>query len=227
MNKVDMHVKQLMLRSPMIFPNRWSVLEHIFLHIGTGYGWNRQGTVTSIYDKKTPMPESIDMSDLDHEAQLAKESAERFKEFGASMSESDRCRSVELGMRRLQREYIGANIDVYACNDIGGRGVNAKLLPSLLASVPLGQVPTEGKVNRDWALAADEVATKTLQFLAQQLGDDKGASLPTWQRKQFLELQVQLKAAIDALEPVTKLRAGRQAVAKALQDLFAKADVSA
>lgn len=221
MNKVDLHVKQLMLRSPTIFPNRWRVLEHVFLHIGTGYGWTRQGTLASIYDKKEPMPESMNMDDLDDEARSLEESLQRAKAFGVNESTVERHQLVELGMRRLQREYIAQHIDVYASFDIGGHAINARLLPSSLDLVPLGQVPANAKMNRDWALAADEVATKVLQFVGSQL-NDRGDSLSTSQKKHFGELQEQLRAAIAALEPVTQLRAGRERVARMLQEMMGK-----
>lgn len=221
MNKVDLHVKQLMLRSPTIFPNRWSVLEHVFLHIGTGYGWTRQGTMASIYDKKQPMPESMNMGDLDDEARSLEEGLQRAKAFGVDESTVELHRQVELGMRRLQREYIAQHIDVYASSAIGGHAINARLLPSSLAAVPLGQVPATGKMDRDWALAADEVATKVLQFIGSQL-DGRGDSLPASQTKHFGELQEQLRAAIVALEPVTQLRAGRERVARMFQEMMGK-----
>ena len=222
MNKVDLHVKQLMLRSPSMFPTRWSVLEHIFLHIGTGYGWTRQGTVASIYEKKnSPMPSGMDMSDLEHEAELLDESAARFKERGLDDVDFDRKQRVSLGMRRVQREYIAANIDVYASEDLGERGVAAKLLPSSLGDTPLGQVPTSGKVDRDWALAADEVTVKLLGYLGHQLSEGNDASLLDWQKKRYEQLQAQARETLAALEPVTKKSAGRQAVAKLFKELLA------
>lgn len=219
MNKVDLHVKRLMLRAPTIFPSRWSVLQHIFLHIGTGYGWTGKGVMASIYDRDQTMPESMDMSDLDEPPMRGHDRPEM-----AQFVAVDR---VRLGQKKLLREYIAANIDVYASSlELGDATVAYSILPSSLAHSPLGQVPKEGPLDREWALAADAVATKLLGELSRRLDKNNIHEVSPTQQKQFAALQVELRQSVDALERATKLRAGRENVLKALQGFMRKTETA-
>lgn len=54
MNKVDQHIKQMMLQYPSIYPNRLACIRQLFLVNGNGYDWDNDGCLVpwrSPYDR--------------------------------------------------------------------------------------------------------------------------------------------------------------------------------
>lgn len=66
LNKVDLIIKRSMLKYPMLYPNRFSVLSSLFCLNGNGFEWNEHGEIVSCFEEETSaMPDRIELSDLD------------------------------------------------------------------------------------------------------------------------------------------------------------------
>ncbi len=221
MNNVDLHVKHKMLQSPSIFPNRVSVLAHIFLFFGTGYEWTRAGTLASIYDDpNAPMPSSIDMSDLDEQAQMLTQDAARNAERYPGES-VDTSRQVDLGLARLTRAYVGEHIDVYASKNLAPKDSWLNHLSHIesFQHTPLATIPKKvAKLDKDWVTAADEVAFGLREALRQRYDVVKTTGALKGAPKHLTAVYERLSEVLEQLEPVTQ----RKANAKRAQAILSR-----
>lgn len=224
MNKVDLHVKRMMLKSPSLFPNRVSALAHIFLFFGTGYEWTRTGELASVYDDpNAPMPTGIDMEDLDDQAAMLAEQAtrdaERYPDEPINQSQQ-----VKLGLTRLTRAYIGEHIDVYASKSMAPRDEWLNHLSHLesFTSTPLFTLPAKlKKLDKDWVMAADEVAAGLKEALRTRYGVVKTTGALKGAPKHLVEVYQRLSDVLDKLEVVTNRKANAQRAQKILSSLMA------
>ena len=119
MSLVATAVKNHMLSSPSLFPNRLSVLTFVFLNAGGGYHWNTKGELGCIYG----LPENVTamaMDDLDKILAVT-----RADEGKPSMREAN------LELQRLQRMHREKYIDLYAEERAMATGLSFHDVPML------------------------------------------------------------------------------------------------
>lgn len=155
MNKVDLHIKQMMLQHPSIFPNRISCLKQLFLTNGNGYEWDNNNCLTlySVYEQR-PLdkmyyddldnkdPDSIMNSKLVTESDLGK--------FHAL------CKEKEL----INRQFREKNIDLLCqFHDFGDEFSYKDLMHFDINYSAFRDAPY-GKIDKDWLSVMEETVTK-------------------------------------------------------------------
>lgn len=111
MNKVDQHIKRMMLQYPSLFPNRISCLKQLFLTNGNGYKWDANGCLTDAcgsYDDRAEDKMSYD--DLD---------TREYDRYGDSeddevdtLSDIRKFHKLRDAKERLDREFREQHIDL-------------------------------------------------------------------------------------------------------------------
>ncbi len=151
MNKVDLHIREMMLTYPLLYSNRQEALIGIF--VGTNYVWVKgedgKYVIKPVYefDKKFDGP--TDISDLD-------ESDLRF----AGDDDFHRAIRAQNQLERMQRLFVAENIDLFATVRMTkGRDISYQTLDSwyfdhdttVLATAPFGEI------DADWLSAIEEL----------------------------------------------------------------------
>ena len=217
MNKVDTHVKEMLLRSPSVFSSRGAVLHFVFLNFGTGYQWGRKGGVECIYADGTGQADTMNMSDLDEqEAHIAGREA-RESELSGVFNAQARAR---LTLERLTREHIARHIDLYAQEGMSKPPLDLNRLTfTQLSQVPLGQVPNK-KVDADWAAAAEALALDLRDAIAREFRmrdkDYTAAEVPA----KWLTMYSDVNDVLKRLDKTTGGIAKRERMSKLLTELL-------
>jgi hypothetical protein len=170
LNKVDRHIKTMMMTYPAIYPSRIAVLQHIFLVNGNGFDWGSDGCPTmSSYG--VPAVTAMDYSDLHQRISTVKEDIAR--ETLEPMSVLLNVRHARLHRELANRQMVEDDIDLYATNHVMQENLNfnASALKHfstdwcLLSPRRFPQV-----MDRDWALAAEEMMNIAQQAIFRELG---------------------------------------------------------
>lgn len=195
-----------MLGAPSMFPDRMHVLAFIFLNSGGGYHWNKNGTPGCIYG----MPEETNTMNLKDIKGLLADMNAKDKEYGASSSSG--YRRAELELELLTLKHRTKNIDVYASASERGKKWRPETLFGAsfggLEGTLIGNLPN--KVQKEWAFAADDLATAALVSLR----DAKAAGSPYLNHDVLIN---RLGDALSTLEPITHRRANMAKVIRLLQ----------
>lgn len=206
MSLVATAVKNHMLSSPSLFPNRLSVLTFVFLNAGGGYHWNAKGELGCIYGLPENVP-SMAMEDLD------KILAQTRAGTGAvSMHEAN------LELQRLQRAHREKYIDLYAEECVQATGLTFEDIPMLSTVYDLDGTLMSSKglpenLNKEWAVALGEVAQVCLTILRKA---KKEGTLPA----PMVGLEAEFAATMDALEPITHAQANSANAARRLKEIW-------
>lgn len=107
LNKVDRHIKQMMLQYPSLFPSRIKCLSHLFLTNGNGYRWDEQGCLVS-YDNDQPV-DKINYNDLDY----LKEQRNKHRSSPFVITDYYQFLDVESEQERLVRQFRETHIDLF------------------------------------------------------------------------------------------------------------------
>lgn len=211
MNSVDTVVKNAMLGSPSIFPNRLSVLSFIFLNAGGGYHWNNAGQADCIYGMPEPTA-TMRMEDLDERMADAKERAHEDE------PEHMNFQLAETKLHKMQRQHIADHIDLYATHqDVFAKMKLSDLtmltLSSELHGTLLGDIDQPKTLDKEWAMAASEVAHVALKAVREA---KKDGELPQHMDK----MEGALTKALDTLEPITHARENAAKAALAFKDIW-------
>lgn len=206
MSLVTASVKNHMLSSPSLFPNRLSVLSFVFLNAGGGYHWTSKGELGCIYG----LPQNttvMAMDDLDKMLATV-----RAREEGPSMQEAN------LELQRLQRAHREKYIDLYADERVQATGLTFSDIPMLSTVYDLDGTLMSAKglpenINKEWAVALGEVAHVCLTVLRKAKQD---GTLPA----PMVGLEAEFVATMDALEPITHAQANRAGAALRLKEIW-------
>lgn len=212
MNSVTTVVKNAMFGAPNVFPSRLSVLSFIFLNSGGGYYWNKKGEADCAYGMPTPAT-TMNMTDLNELMAMTRKSGA-----GRDQQEHMNFQLAELKLQKLQRKHIADHIDLYANNrntfdDFSLSDVDPLSMTSNLSGTLLGSLSQVKKLNKDWAMAADEIATISLKAVKKAKADK---TLPPHMKG----MEAALVQALDTLEPVTHVRANTAKAALALKGIW-------
>lgn len=215
MNKVDITVKNAMLGSPGLFPNRMAVLSFIFLNAGGGYFWNKKGEADCVYGMPKPT-DKMDMKDLNERMVQA-------REYGADRSppllDNMNFQLAQMKLEKLQRKHVADHIELYATEKTGMFSKTKISDVSMLAVIYslngtlLGTLEEPKKLDKEWAQAASEVAEACVQALKTAKAEN---TLP----KGLEGLEARFTKALDTLEPITNSRANQAKVALALKGIW-------
>lgn len=112
MNKVDQHIKRMMLQYPSLFPNRIKCLRQLFLVNGNGYDWDENGCLTDSCGSYDNRPEDkMRYDDLDtRNDDLAKILGEDDKV--DTLSDIRKFQKLRDVKERLDREFCEQHIDL-------------------------------------------------------------------------------------------------------------------
>jgi hypothetical protein len=169
MDKVDLHIKQMMLQYPSIFPTRLSCLKHLFLVNGNGYDWDETGCLVpwrSTYDRAN---DQMHYADLDRR--------EDDTVFDSIISQSDlkdhplvAFHKLENDKERLDRQFREQHIDLF-CQCHGTYDnfkyedlVNFEVRWSAFNLAPYGYI------DIDWLAAMEETVSKMFYTFNQVWG---------------------------------------------------------
>ena len=160
---VSEHVKSCMLTFPGLFPDRISVLSHIFIESGNGCEWDSNGVIYDMFE--TEYRDTMNYDDIERDAHSLTSSDTELKEL---LPFYFRDREIQLKRKRLMRQLIEQDIDFHAKHyvfntdrDIRFQDVDyfTILGPySLIAKVP-------DNVHPDWRQAALETVEFALRVL--------------------------------------------------------------
>lgn len=152
MNKVDQHIKRVMLTYPSIAPSRIAVLRHLLLCNGNAYDWDDKGCLVPWSGED--YGDTMKFSDLEPDPTL-----ERFR--SEPLDSLYAFRDAETEEERLVREHRAKHIDVYAQHDKTFDRLRYEDLTniSLHDYTCLGRAPF-GKLDPDWLHAAEEIVDK-------------------------------------------------------------------
>lgn len=204
LNKVDRHIKLVMLNYPMLYPSRFSVLRHLFLCNGNGYFWNENGCIECI-DADRTLIEQMDYSDLEEREQQLHEDIHRDKDSALGSLWSQRY--VELKRLRSDRALIERDIDMYAKYHVMGEDQlydtyqvrNFKPDYCIMTAAPYA------KMDKEWGQAAVE----TFGIVARAYWRELGYPADVPEEKMDAALMAvyrRVLAILDELEGVTKWR---------------------
>jgi hypothetical protein len=204
MSAVDLHVKHMLLSCPSVFKTRWDCMQHIFLDtLANGWRWSDAGAMYCNYGDGKPMPESIDLSEL----QAALTHIQGLEARSKSTEPRPTVSEVRIGREIHEREYRGAHIDAFV------KMLDDEDIPPLelwelntLARVPMGMIP-DGALDLDWTEAAEAVALKFSAHISSHFRmyepDFKPATMPErWSR-----IYKQLDVIIERLDVATGRKA--------------------
>lgn len=204
LNKVDQHIKAIMLTYPVSYKSRMAVLKRIFLD-GTGDGWDADGCPDLYFfgGLRTEM----DFSDLDLQRQ--KIDADLAGENVSSMELYYAGRAVALKRQYADRELVSTYIDILAVEHT--QGEDAPTNANLVADFRIGQNLLHSapyhSMNKDWALAAEEVLTAARHGISVSLGLSSWRFNPEAADKRLLHIHGLLTQYLDQLDGVTGTKA--------------------
>lgn len=204
LNKVDQLIKAVMLTYPVSYKSRMAVLKRIFLD-GTSFGWDAAGCPDLYYfgDLRSEM----DFGDLDQQRQEVE--AELAEENGASMELYYAGRGVALKRQYADRELVSTYIDILAVEHTQGEDAptNANLVFDFRIGQNLLHSAPYHSMDKDWALAAEEVLTAARHGISGSLGMPFGHFNPETADKRLLQIHGLLTQYLDQLDGVTGTKA--------------------
>lgn len=215
MNKVDITVKNAMLGSPGLFPNRLAVLSFILLNAGGGYFWNEKGEADCIYGMPKPT-DVMKMDDLDEHMAYARE---RGADRDPPQPENMNLQLARMKLEKIQREHLAEHIELYATEKTGMFSKTKISDVAILSAISdldgtlLGTLGDAKHLDKEWAFAASEVAEACVYALKTAKADN---TLPNG----LDGLEAELTAALDTLEPITNSRANKASVALAFKGMW-------
>lgn len=192
LSAVSHAVKQIMLTYPNTFKSRMDVLVAIFIG-GSCWALNDSGApdMTSF----GPLATEMGFTDLE---QLA----------GPEMSDGQ---AVALKRRFMDRRFVDANIDVLAsehCNGEQHPGDDRITAGNCLSNTFLEEIDIQ-LLDRDWALAAEEVIDAALSGLSVKLGRHSPHYNEESADKQLLQTVALLEGWMVRLDQLTGSKARR------------------
>lgn len=212
MDSVSTTVKNAMLGAPSIFPTRLSVLSFIFLNSGGGYHWNKKGEADCIYGMPKPT-DTMNMADLNEQMASAKKRGEE-----QQTSPNMNFQLAELKLEKIKRKHVAEHIELYSQrSDIFAKvsmsDMSMLSMTSDLAGTLFGTLYEPKKLNKEWANAADEVASACLKAVRAAKAD---GSLPPHMKT----MEASLVKALDTLEPITHRRENTAKAALSIQGIW-------
>ena len=155
LNKVDSHIKRMLLSYPTLFKSRMDALSHQFLVNGNGYEWDDAGGLSSIGDPIRPLKMRFD--DLDErQAELDRSIA---SDCHHSMAALFAARQAAIRREYSERLLIEAEVDLYATEHVMGENnkEDADWLRHYCPDYSAVQRAPLDRIDKEWALAAEEV----------------------------------------------------------------------
>jgi len=203
LNAVSQAVKQIMLTYPNAYKSRMDVLKSIFIEGGC---WALNDTGAPDLTSFGPLATEMDFTDLE---QLA----------GPEMSAG---KTVALKRRFMERRFIDANIDVLASEHCNGEQnpsddritANNRLNNSFLEEIDIQLL------DRDWALAAEEVIDAALCGLSVKLGRHSPRYNEQAADKHLLQTVAHLQGWMDQLDLLTGSKARRTVLERLSDELI-------
>lgn len=226
LNKVDQHIKQMMLKYPVIMGSRMDALRQLFLITGNGYDWTADGCLD---DGSNAEPvEAMDNSDLDRRQRELEEEEGKYPP-SPSLNQMYASRRAQLKRQYAVRRLIESDIDLYAAEHVMGDndkyGVEwlATFSPAFSA---MGNAPYDA-LDPDWAAAAEETITIARTSIWRHLHMhspffDREKADPKW-----LSLYDELGVILDKLDATTGTKAKKARSLKALEEMLGRMASSA
>lgn len=157
LNKVDQHIKDVLLTYPTLYNSRFSVLNSIFMRMGNGYEWNARGELTC--DSNKPLMQKMDFSDIEESKQIIDQdlALNRQGKIGRSHASS----AARLMRKIVERRLIEAQIDLYAVEHVmqEDQQFGVEWLKNFNPKWCLLRDAPFGSIDPDWAAAAKEFAS--------------------------------------------------------------------
>lgn len=203
LNAVSQAVKQIMLTYPNSYKSRMDVLKSIFIEGGC---WALNDTGAPDLTNFGPLATEMDFADLE---QLAR-------------PEMSAGQTVALKRRFMERRFIDANIDVLASEHCNGEQnpsddritANHRLNNSFLEEIDIQLL------DRDWALAAEEVIDAALCGLSVKLGRHSPHYNEQEADKHLLQTVAHLHGWMDQLDLLTGSKARRTVLERLSDELI-------
>lgn len=156
MNKVDSHIKRMMLQYPTLFKTRRDCLAHLFLVNGNGYDWDENGCLVESYSTYDRASDKMRYDDLDKDPndEIPKvPGLETFYAFRSIMKEKE----------RMDREFREKHIDILCQMDENIGGFSYEKLDNFDPEWSKFRNAPYGKIDSDWLKAMEEVV-KTIKY---------------------------------------------------------------
>lgn len=158
MNKVDLVVKENLMRFPTLFKNRFDVLAHMLCCCGTGYEWDKNGCLAYCLNDPDKEPANTETMLVDFENKV-KETKEKLKTDPDCLDLFNRAYLAEDEFDLIRAKHVAKNIDIYACtfagvgNDVGYwlQRQHYMRFGFNLDSVPINNKPEN--IDEDWRKA--------------------------------------------------------------------------
>ena len=208
LNKVDQHIKSLMLTYPGLFKCRMDVLKHLFMVNGNGYEWDDMGCLAQRMSMNGEVSAlNMDFSDLEEEqAELDKQVADNPTDalrsyYAAKQARLKRCFA--------ERRIIAEEIDLYAVEHVMREddkfGVEwlKDFSPNYCV---LSDAPFE-KLDPEWAAAAEEALMVARNALWRVLGMYSDHFSCERADRALLEKYDEINGLLDKLGVVTNRKA--------------------
>lgn len=208
MNKVDQHIKEMMLKHPLIFPTRLACLRRIFMVNGNGYEWDDQGCLRSWSQKNDTKELKMQYSDLDNRDD---------EQFKYGYSDIAQFQSLCTEQERMLRKFREEHIDLFCqFNDIDDN-IKYSDLQYFSPEWSMFRDAPYGNIDPDWLNAAEELIGKikyafniiwSLHY-DNPLRGEKAADPSMYSRmpEQFQKLYDQVKEIDDKLDAQSGKRA--------------------
>ena len=167
MNKIDQHIKRMMLRYPLLFPNRINCLYHLFLVNGNGYRWNAAGELEDRCNTYADFDGKMNYSDLDEDMDRLLSSKQDFPDHPIIQELNDG-RELKNHEERMVRQFREQHIDKF-CRDIFGRSTDGnRFTTEMLLHVDLNWSAFKnapyGSIDHEWLMVAESVIDKLDQY---------------------------------------------------------------
>jgi len=204
LNKVDQIIKAVMLTYPVRYKSRMAVLKRIFLD-DASFGWDAAGCPNLYYFGE--LHSEMDFSDLDQQREGVE--AGLVEESGPSMANYYAGRAVALKRQYADRELVSTYIDILAVEHTQGEDspTNANLVDEFRNGLNLLHMAPYHSMDKDWALAAEEVVTAARHGISGYLGMPFAHFSPRTADKRLLRIHALLTQYLDQLDSVTGTKA--------------------
>jgi hypothetical protein len=204
LNKVDQFIKAVMLTYPISYKSRMAVLKRIFLD-STSFGWDAAGCPDLSYFGG--LRSEMEFGDLDQQCQNVE--AAMAGECCASMALHYAGRAVALKRQYADRELVSTYIDILAVEHT--QGEDAPMNANLVDDFRIGQNQLHSapyhSMDKDWALAAEEVLTAARHGISVSLGMSSWRFNPETADMRLLHIHRLLTQYLDQLDGVTGTKA--------------------
>lgn len=217
LDHVGIAIKRIMLTYPGQFSCRMDVLAAIFLHPTDNELVDGLPDLTDF----GPLQDQMNFSDLDAQVSPADLVAANSTEPGASYYAG---KVLNFKRLRQDRELIAKYIDVLAVEHTRGENhpKNTKLTKTFRANACLLDNVDVQALDKDWALAAEEVVTAAVAGAANELGMyspfyNHEAASPA-----LIQLHSHLTGYLDKLDHVTGTKARLKSLMELTNDLISE-----